>query len=91
MIHSQCNFLIRLFGSCLTLATKYYEENGFVNIDGFKYVSDKHFAVATLLEAKELGEFQVEVLKTIDYRLFIDEEEWGRVSQEFIRFREELI
>ena len=52
MLHSQCNFLIRLFGSCLTLATKYYEENGFVNTDGFKYVSDKHFAVATLLEAK---------------------------------------
>jgi len=74
----------------LTLATKYYEEHGFVNIDGFKYVADPHFHVATLIETKELGESQLEVLQAVDYRLFIGEQEWQQVSDEFIKFSQQL-
>ena len=76
---------IRLFGTCLTLATKYYEEHPFVNVDGFCYVNDDHFTVATYISKKDLVEGQLEVLRVLDHRLFVTEEDYGAAQQEIMQ------
>ena len=73
-----------LLTTCLVLATKYYEEKDFVNVDKYIYTHDSHFYVATLIPTNTLYECQVVILQQIDYRLYISEEEFKTYTEEII-------
>jgi hypothetical protein len=55
-----------------------------VNNEGFRYTHDSDFAVATCVPRSDLTKFQINVLQTIDYRLFVSEEEFGTYVQGFM-------
>jgi hypothetical protein len=59
--------LYSLVGTCITIATKFFEELGFVNKDNYKFQMDRHFSYAVGIPFETLVQYQFHILKTIDY------------------------
>lgn len=76
--------LFSLFATCLVLATKYYEEVAFVNQSGYGFFKDAHFEVVTSIPKNVLAAFQLHVLETIDFELFVSEYDYTAYSQAFM-------
>lgn len=76
--------LFSLFATCLVLATKYYEEVAFVNPSGYGFFKDGHFEVCTQIPKAILATFQLHVLETIDFELFVNEADYTAYSRDFM-------
>ena len=60
----------------MSLATKYYEELGFVDKAGIMYNKTEHLQYAVRIPASTLSRFEIHLVKMIDYNLYIDWEEY---------------
>ena len=58
----------------MSLATKYYEELGFVNKAGYCFYKNSHLQYALSIPAARLSEFERHLLNVIDFDLHIDKE-----------------
>ena len=74
------------FGASMVLATKYYEEGGFVNPSGYGFYSDKHFGAVVEIPVSVLMSLQFHVLEMIDHELFIHLDEYTKYMQCFMDF-----
>jgi hypothetical protein len=65
-----------LLATCLVLAVKFNEEYCHFSPEGRRFFYDRDFAPAVSIPKKELIDFQLHVLKVLDHKLFISEENY---------------
>jgi hypothetical protein len=58
----------------VSLATKYYEEAGFVNKAGYCFYKNSHLQYAVSIPAQQLSAFECHLLNIIDFDLYINKE-----------------
>lgn len=75
--HTVNTSYFRLFTSCLVLAVKFYEEAGFIK-------NDKTYERVIQISIPLLVDFQLEILTTIGFNIFISEETFVAYRDQFL-------
>lgn len=53
-------------------------------------MTDKEFEVATCIRRSDLVEGQLEVLRVLDHKLFVSEEDYGAAMQEIMQLAQHM-
>ena len=61
-----------------------------MNVDNYAYLTDKNFEVATCINCADLVDGQLEVLRVLDHKLFVSEEDYGAAMQEIMQLAQRM-